>query len=242
MIEQKIFEEKIKYYFGEYKIEIDEDKIDKFYAYANYLISENEKYNLTAIKNFEDIILNHFVDSVMPIKYFDLPNKSKSIDIGTGAGFPALPLYIINESFKFTLLDSSKKKLEFVKNATELIEKNPSNFLFVFGRAEEYANDINFRESYDCAFSRAVAKLNILCELASPFIAPGGFLIAYKSKNAESEIFESKNALEILGLKITETANFILGEKKRTLIKITKYKSTPVKYPRKYAEIIKRPL
>jgi len=213
-----------------------------FYALTEYLLSENEKYNLTSIKNIDEIILKHYIDSLMPLKYFEIPENSKIIDIGTGAGFPALPLAIMREDLCLTFLDSANKKINFIKNALEKIRRDNRDYLFHCGRAEELGRDIKVRETYDFAVSRAVARLNVLCELAAPFIKPGGYFIAYKSKNAPEEISEAANALKILDLKIDEIKEFELGEDKRVLIKIKKLKNTSTKYARNFSNITKNPL
>jgi 16S rRNA (guanine527-N7)-methyltransferase len=221
MIDYKTFEENFIFYFKQYDIEYDEKIINDFYIFTDYLLSENEKYNLTSIKNIDEIIVKHYIDSIIILKYFDIPENSKIIDIGTGAGFPALPLSIMRGDLRITFLDGSNKKINFIKNAIEKISGNPDNFIFYAGRAEDFGKQINIRETYDFAVSRAVAKLNILCELAAPFIKPQGVFIAYKSKNAHEEITEAKNALKILRLEITETNEFDLnGDNKRIFVKI----------------------
>jgi len=280
MIDYKTFKEKFIYYFKQnvgrgdldappYPIPaLDEKIINDFYMFTDYLLCENKKYNLTSITDIDDIIVKHYIDSIMILKYFDIHENLKIIDIGTGAGFPALPLSIMRKDLKITFLDSSNKKINFIKNAPY---DNKNNFIFYCGRAEDFGRDIKIRETYDFAVSRAVAKLNILCELAAAFINPGGFFIAYKSKNADEEITEAKNALKILDLEIEETAEFNLicnppslrdtpfqmgafagdgvpdvpdniNENKRVLIKIKKLKNTSSKYPRKFSDITKNPL
>ena len=242
MTDYKIFEEKFAYYFKIYDIDFDDRIIKDFYLFTDYLLSENEKYNLTSIKNTDDIIVKHYIDSVMILKYFDIPENSKIIDIGTGAGFPALPIYIMRKDLKITFLDSSSKKINFIRNALANISANPNDFIFYCGRAEEFGRDMNIRETYDFAVSRAVARLNVLCELSSAFIRPGGFFTAYKSKTAHEEIDESKNALKMLGLEITDVTEFNLSESKRVLVKIKKLKKTSPKYPRNFSDITKTPL
>ena len=204
MIDYKTFEEKFIYYFKAYALDYNEKIIKDFYSFTDFLLSENQKYNLTSIKNIDEIIVKHYIDSVMILKYFDIPENSKIIDIGTGAGFPALPLYIMRKDLQITFLDSSNKKINFIKNAIK------GDFMFYCGRAEEFGRDINIRETYDFAVSRAVARLNVLCELTAAFIRPGGYFIAYKSINAHDEIAEAKNALKMLELEIEDTVEFDL--------------------------------
>jgi len=285
MIDYKTFEEKFIFYFKEYNIGFSEEIKKDFYILTDYLLSENEKYNLTSIKDIDGVIVRHYIDSVMLLKYFDIPGNSKIIDIGTGAGFPALPLAIMRRDLKIAFLDSSNKKINFIKNLTANIFEtasknrrsepdaesqaadygeiagqarndagvfncleNTGRFDFYCGRAEDFGGDLKIRETYDFAVSRAVARLNVLCELAAPFIRPGGFFIAYKSKNTGEEISEAKNALKILGLDIADNIEFYLSDKaeesehKRVLIKIKKFKETSSKYPRNFSKITKNPL
>ena len=244
-------------YFKEYGFDFDEEIIKDFCFFTDYLLSENEKYNLTSITVPDEIIIKHYIDSVIILKYFDIPENSRIIDIGTGAGFPALPLALIRKDLRITFLDSSNKKINFIKNALTNLNLNSdrdldlSRFDFYCGRAEDLCGDIKIRESYDFALSRAVAKLNILCELSAAFISPGGFFIAYKGKNAYDEISSAKNALKILGLKIENITEFNLSDKidkiensenKRVLVKIKKLKKTSPKYPRNFSDITKNPL
>ncbi|MCL1858114.1 MAG: 16S rRNA (guanine(527)-N(7))-methyltransferase RsmG [Oscillospiraceae bacterium] len=212
MVEYNIFKEKFIFYFNGYNINYNQKIIEDFYLFTEYLLAENKKYNLTSIIDIDEIIVKHYIDSVIILKYFDIPENSRIIDVGTGAGFPALPVYIMRRDLKIAFLDSSAKKINFIKNAAaNVIKTNNAAFDFYCGRAEDFGKDINIREKYNFAVSRAVARLNILCELAAPFIIPGGFFIAYKSKNAEEEINEAKKAFEILDLSIENKIEFNLG-------------------------------
>jgi len=240
-INYETFKEKFAFYFKEYNIGFDEKILEEFYLFTEYLLSENEKYNLTSIKDTDEIILKHYIDSIIILKYFDIPENSKIIDIGTGAGFPALPLYIMRKDLQITFLDSSNKKIHFIKTALAN-HTHTNHFIFYRGRAEDFGRDLKIRETYDFAVSRAVARFNILCELAAPFIRPGGFFIAYKSKNVQDEIHEAENALKILGLKITDMIEFDLNGNRRFLVKIKKLKEMPPKYPRNFSVITKNPL
>jgi len=241
MMDFEIFEKKIIYCFQKYEINCNDAIINNFYIFTKQLLSENEKYNLTSLSEIDEIIIKHYIDSVLILKYFEIPKDAKIIDIGTGAGFPALPLYIMRNDLQITFLDSTNKKINFIKNTAEQITGN-KKFIYHSGRAEQHGKNPKIRETYDIALMRAVAKLSVLCELAAPYIHPEGFFVAYKGKNAENEIFEAQNAIKILGLKITETAKFDLEDNKRTLIKIQKLNKTPLLYPRQNSEIIKNPL
>jgi len=239
MTDHETFKEKFAFYFNKYDIDFDEKILNQFYVFTEYLLSENEKYNLTSIKDTDGIILKHYIDSIIILKYFDIPENSKMIDVGTGAGFPALPLSIMRKDLRITFLDSSNKKINFIQSA---LADHSDHFTFCCGRAEDFGRDMQIRETYDFAVSRAVAKLNVLCELAAPFIKPDGFFVAYKSKNVQEEIYEAENALKILGLNITDTVEFHLNDSERVLVKIKKVKKISPKYPRNFSDITKNPL
>jgi len=224
-------------YFDKYNIKYDEKIIKNFHDFTQYLLSENAKYNLTSITDIDEIIVKHYIDSIMVLKYFDIPENANIIDIGSGAGFPGMPLAIMRPDLNITFLDSSNKKIKFIEKFVGAGIHN-----LYCGRAEYFGNNENIRESYDYAVSRAVARLNILCELATPFINPGGYFIAYKSKAAYEEIIEAENALKILDLEIEKIIEFDLEGDKRVLIKIKKLKKTSPKYPRNFANITKNPL
>jgi len=237
MFDFKEFEQKFIYYFGKYNLEFDERIINRFYLFADFLTRENEKYNLTAIRDLDGIIIKHFVDSAIILNYADLCENI--IDIGAGAGFPSVPIAICTEykrDLKISCVDSSAKKINFVKNAAELLElKNLDCFC---GRAE----DLNSRERYNSAVSRAVARLNILCEFAAPVLKIGGIFCAYKSKSAYEELKECKNAFKILGLELSDYLKFELETEERAFIIIKKISETPEKYPRNFSQITKIPL
>lgn len=260
-VNYEIFKEKFEYYFKNYNIKYTERITEDFYIFYQRIITENQKYNLTSITDIDGVIAKHFVDSVIVLNYFDIHCGAKVIDIGTGAGFPGLPLYIMRNDLNITFLDSSAKKIKFIEDTFALIKSEHINsdkigrLNFICGRAEDTAKSENFRAKYDFAVSRAVARLNILCELAAPLICKDGYYISYKGKNVETEIEEAKNAIDILGLDIaeiqkfniitnaaTETPSEISEENKRVLIKIKKIKNTMPIYPRNFAKITKNPL
>lgn len=206
--------------------------------YANFLQEYNTHTNLTSITNIDDIYLKHFYDSITIIKAIDLSSINTLLDIGTGAGFPGMVIKIIYPNINVTLLDSNNKKINFLK---ELSNKLNIQVNLVHDRAENFIN--NNRESYDVVVSRAVAQLNILLELAIPFLKVGSFFIAMKS-HAVEEIDSSTSALNKLNSSIEDIIKLELPveESKRTLIKIKKNDKTDLKYPRIYDKIKKQHL
>lgn len=236
MFDFKEFEKKFIYYFEKYKLAYNERIINSFYVFAKYLMSENEKYNLTAIRDSDGVIVKHFADSAIILNYLDFTENSNIIDIGTGAGFPSVPIAIFREDLKINCLDSSAKKINFIRNAAALLSLK--NLDFFCGRAE----DLKVRDYYDFAISRAVARLNILCELAASVLKHGGIFCAYKSKSASDELKECKNTFKILGLELVNLVKFELESEERTFIIIKKIRETPEKYPRNFSQIIKNPL
>lgn len=224
-------------YFEE---EIDDNKIQKFYDYMNLLVEWNKKINLTAITEEKDIILKHFVDSLTVLKYIK-ENKS-IVDVGTGAGFPGIPLAIMNESLKITLVDSLNKRINFLNEVcSKIMLKNTKA---IHSRAEEFGQDNNYRESYDIAISRAVSNLTVLAEYLLPLVKVGGKIICMKGPDIEEELKQAKSAIDILGGKFERCDNFCLPKSdiSRNIIIINKIKETPKKYPRKAGTPAKTPL
>lgn len=224
-------------YFEE---EIDDNKIQKFYDYMNLLVEWNKKINLTAITKEKDIILKHFVDSLTVLKYIK-ENKS-IVDVGTGAGFPGIPLAIMNDSLKITLVDSLNKRINFLNEVCNKI--NLENINAIHARAEEFGQDNNYRESYDVAISRAVANLTVLAEYLLPLVKVGGKIICMKGPDIEEELKQAKSAIDILGGKFERCDDFCLPKSdiSRNIIIINKIKETPKKYPRKAGTPVKTPL
>lgn len=224
-------------YFEE---EIDDNKIQKFYDYMNLLVEWNKKINLTAITEEKDIILKHFVDSLTVLKYIK-ENKS-IVDVGTGAGFPGIPLAIMNESLKITLVDSLNKRINFLNEVCSKIKLK--NTKAIHSRAEEFGQDNNYRESYDIAISRAVSNLTVLAEYLLPLVKVGGKIICMKGPDIEEELKQAKSAIDILGGKFERCDNFCLPKSdiSRNIIIINKIKETPKKYPRKAGTPVKTPL
>ncbi len=207
----------------------------------DFLLEYNLYTNLTSITNPEDIIVKHFLDSVVIGKYVEIKRDHKVIDVGTGAGFPGVPIKICNPGVKLTLVDSLNKRVDFLK---VLIEKINIEANILHARAEELSLNPEFRESFDLAVSRAVAPLNILLEYCLPYIKVGGRFVALKGPDVSDELNKSLSAIKILGGKLKDTISFDLPlEKgKRTLVIVEKENSTPKKYPRKNSKITLSPL
>ena len=219
-------------------IECSNGQADELEKYMHHILSWNEKFNLTAIKDEETFYEKMIFDSAIALTDLDLSNK-KVIDIGTGAGFPGVILYLLNPNTDMTLLDSTNKKIELLQNYAE---ENGYKYHTVTARAEEYAR--NHREEYDYAFARAVAPLNILLELCIPLLKVGGTFVALKGPGLEEELNSSSNALKKLNCSIHKVIVDVLPEcgETRNIIYITKNKSTHSKYPRDYKDIKKLPL
>lgn len=215
-------------------------QIEQFYTYMQLLLEWNEKINLTAITDKKEIILKHFIDSISIIPYLNESNKI--LDIGTGAGFPGIPLKILEENKDFVLLDSLNKRIIFLNEIINKLELN--KIKAVHGRAEEFIKQKNERESYDIVTSRAVARLNILLEYMLPFTKIGGKCICMKSSDIDEEIDEAAKAISILGGEIEKIDEIALPESdiKRRIIVIKKIKNTPNKYPRKAGTPTKEPI
>ena len=220
---------------------VSDDLIEKLEIYAKELKEWNEKINLTAITDDEGIAVKHFIDSLMLLKYVDIPENSKIIDVGTGAGFPGLVIAATRPDVKVTLLDSTGKKLKVVNDIGE--KMGLSNYEILNMRAEEAGQKKEYREIYDFATARAVAELRVLSEYCLPFVKQNGYFISMKGALADKEIENASNALKTLSGKIEEKYNFNLCDAgERNIIKIKKISQIPTKYPRVSAQIAKKPL
>lgn len=233
----------MKKLFSDYNIEVNNEQVEKFDNYYRLLIEWNKKINLTAIINYEDVIKKHFLDSVLLLKVYskDLFTSKNIIDVGTGAGFPGLPLAIMLPDAKFTLVDSLNKRIQFLKEVIDILKI--SNITLIHSRAEELGINSDHREKYDICVSRAVAALPLLLEYCSPFVKKEGVLYMYKSLKVEEEIELSKNALSILNCSINK--KILLAEEEdfqRYILEIKKENFTPDKYPRKPGKAKKKPL
>lgn len=212
---------------------------EKFYKYMIGIIDWNDKINVTAITDHKEFLVKHLIDSLTINKY--IQNGKNLIDIGTGAGFPGIPLKIDNNNLKVTLIDSVNKKLNVIREVSKDI--NIDNLEIIHTRAEDLAIKKEYREQYDFATTRAVSKLYTIAEYMMPFLKIGGKAICMKGPNYEQEVEEAKKAIEILGGKIEKIENIIIDEEiERNIIIISKVKATPMKYPRGQGKPIKEPL
>ena len=239
-MEKKRFEEEMSKKSKILGVRFSVEQIEQFYKYMNLLIEWNEKMNLTAITEPKEIILKHFIDSLTILKYID--DNSKLVDVGTGAGFPGVPLSIMNPTLKITLVDSLNKRLIFLQEVVK--ELNLKNIEIVHARAEEFGQNKNYREKFDIAVSRAVANLSVLAEYLLPAVKIGGQVICMKGSQVEEELNDAKFALKELGGKIKSVDEFCLPgtDMKRNVIIVEKIKETPKKYPRKAGTPAKQPL
>ncbi len=221
-------------------VKIDEHQAKQFYDYMNLLIEWNEKINLTAITNPEEIILKHFVDSLTIAN--EIKENESIADIGTGAGFPGIPLKIIFPNNEVVLIDSLNKRVKFLEEVINKLELK--NIKAIHSRAEEIGHDNNYREHFCIVTSRAVAKLNVLLEYMKPLVKVDGKCICLKGPNIQEEINEAKNALEILGGKLEKVEETILpdSDNKRTIITVLSVKHLPNRFPRKAGTPTNSPL
>ena len=227
-------------------IHLEDKQVQQFLVYYELLTEWNKVMNLTAITDFKEVVQKHFVDSLSLIKAVDgsfLQKKGISmIDIGTGAGFPGIPLKIVFPNLKVTFLDSLNKRIKFLNEVTGKLELR--NITAIHGRAEDFAKQKEYREQFDLSVSRAVANLATLSEYSLPYVKKGGFFFYYKAEDIEEEIELSKNAIKILGGRIDEVIKFNLPDSdvKRAILKIEKNNFTNKKYPRKAGIPSKEPL
>lgn len=223
-------------------IHLTDEKILQFQKYYELLIKWNKVMNLTSITNYNDVVMKHFVDSISIVNAVDMNSIANMIDIGTGAGFPGIPIKIVFPEIEAILLDSLNKRVNFLN--TVIDELSLENIYAFHGRAEEYARKKQHREKYDLCVSRAVSKLSTLSEYCLPYVKTGGLFISYKSSEIDQEINESKAAIHILGGQITDIVKFNLPDTDidRSLVVIDKKRNTDKKYPRKAGIPTKEPL
>ena len=221
-------------------ISIDPQQLSRFETLSGLLVEQNKTMNLTAITDPDGIAVKHFADSISVLTAAEIPQGSRVLDVGTGAGFPALPLLIMRPDIDLTMIDSTAKKLKYVENTVNELGLIATT---LHTRAEEAGQNKEYRESFDFVVSRAVAALNVLCEYCLPFVKKNGLFIAMKGAKAQEEIDAARSAIKLLGGKIIAEKSFSLSDGgERTLVVIKKISQIPPKYPRPSAQIAKKPL
>lgn len=219
-------------------IELDQTALDRFDTYAELLVEWNGKMNLTAITEPEEIEVKHFLDCLMLPKYFDLGNTKTVIDVGAGAGFPSVPLLIYNPDLCLTMMDAINKRLTFLDTAIHAIGLEAN---LVHARAEDSGQDKNYREMFDLATARAVAPMNVLAEYCLPFVKVGGYFVALKGSNDDTE--HAKEAIATLGGEVVSNVSYKLnGTEPRSIVVVKKISQTPTQFPRKAKKISAKPL
>ena len=227
------------------KVILNDTQLEQFDKYYEILIEKNKVMNLTAITEREDVILKHFIDSIALAGYYDFSNKNiKVIDVGTGAGFPGIPLKIAFPDIDLTLYDSLNKRINFLNEVINTIGLDKNTCVALHGRAEEGGRNKDMREKYDLVVSRAVANMAVLSEYCIPFVRQGGYFIPYKTGKVDEELESAKKAISILGGKIENAKKIVLPDSDigRSFVFIKKIKPTPKTYPRKAGTANKQPL
>lgn len=235
---------KFKHGLEELNITLTDEQIEQFLQYYEILVEKNKVMNLTGITEYEEVIQKHFLDSLSLIRVIpDIASQKLTvIDLGTGAGFPGIPLKIAFPELEITLMDSLNKRILFLQEVIDALGLKKVSA--VHGRAEEMASNATHRQQYDLCVSRAVSNLAVLTEYCLPFVKKGGLFVSYKSADSDAEIQEGKKAISILGGKLTSVDKFQLPDSdlRRALVCIKKVKDTPKKYPRKAGTPAKLPL
>ena len=235
---------KFKHGLEELNITLTDEQIEQFLQYYEMLVEKNKVMNLTGITEYEEVIQKHFLDSLSLIRVIpDIASQKLTvIDLGTGAGFPGIPLKIACPELEITLMDSLNKRILFLQEVIDALGLKKVSA--VHGRAEEMASNATHRQQYDLCVSRAVSNLAVLTEYCLPFVKKGGLFVSYKSADSDAEIQEGKKAISILGGKLTSVDKFQLPDSdlRRALVCIKKVKDTPKKYPRKAGTPAKLPL
>lgn len=223
-------------------LEITDKQIEQFMKYYEMLVETNKVMNLTSIVELDEVILKHFIDSLLVVKTIDMNKFHTMIDVGTGAGFPGIPLKIMFPHLKVTLLDSLNKRLNFLNNVIEELEL--TDICTIHGRAEDIGRELNHREKFDVCVSRAVANLSTLSEYCIPFISVGGNFVSYKSEFSDTERKDAEKAIRILGGQIEKNmiVNLPCTEINRSFIIVEKKEKTPKRYPRKAGVPSKAPI
>ncbi|HZW68463.1 MAG TPA: 16S rRNA (guanine(527)-N(7))-methyltransferase RsmG [Pseudogracilibacillus sp.] len=235
---EQIFNQVLK----EKNIDLSDQQLAQFSTYYDLLVDWNEKVNLTAITEKDEVYLKHFYDSVTPSFFEDFSKVTSICDVGAGAGFPSLPLKICYPHLHITIIDSLKKRINFLQELIDQLQL--TNVTLVHSRAEDAGSDKKYREKYDVVTARAVARMSVLSEYCLPFSKKGGLFIALKGANAREELDNADKAIKVLGGKILKEETFYLPkeESERSLIWIEKIKNTPKKYPRKAGTPNRKPI
>lgn len=223
-------------------IDANDQMIEDLKTYREILVDWNQKMNLTGIEEEKEVFIKHFLDSISAVKNGYIKDGISLIDVGTGAGFPGLPLKICLKNIKLTLLDSLNKRINFLQEVSNSV--NLEDVEFIHGRAEDFGKNSEYREKYDVATARAVAGLPILMEFCVPFVKVGGYFVCLKGPNANLELEESKVAMEVLGVEFVEKIDIELPseELKHNILVFKKVRNTPEKYPRKAGKPAKSPI
>lgn len=228
--------------FKQLKLPYSSEIENKFIKYRDLLKEWNQKINITSIEDDEEIYVKHFLDSVVLLDEENFNETKSIIDVGTGGGFPGFPLKITNDNYKVTLLDSLRKRIDFLSEVARVLELKDVEF--IHGRAEDFGQNPNYREQFDICVSRAVAPLNVLSEYCLPFVKVGGYFAAYKSENISQEIIDSERAVKKLGGKVKgiKEINLPGTDIVRKIVIIEKTEQTSSKYPRKAGKPSRDPL
>lgn len=236
MLNRLLLENTIK----QFGLSLDEEAFSRLDSYAEMLIETNKSFNLTAITEPDEVTVKHFADCLSIFGYINIPEGSKIIDVGTGAGFPGLVMQLYRPDLKVSFLDSTLKRLNFI---SEVLDEAGIEAEIIHSRAEDAGKDVKFRENFDFATARAVANLSVLSEYCLPFVKTGGSFIAMKSFDSEDEISQAQTATELLGGKIENNFVFDLVENTpRRIIEIKKISQTPTGYPRNAKKIANSPI
>lgn len=221
---------------------LSDEQLAQFETYYELLVEWNEKMNLTGITEKPQVYEKHFYDSITPAFYYDFTKVGSVIDVGSGAGFPGIPLKICFPALELTILDSLNKRLIFLQEVVKQL--GLTHVSFVHSRAEDAGRDKKYREQFDIATARAVARMNVLAELCMPFVKPGGSFLVMKGSNVEEELTEGKKAIKVLGGKTEKVETFDLPEEQseRNIVMIRKQQKTPGTYPRKAGTPSKKPI
>ena len=231
--------EELKKQAEAFNFTLDETTLDRFEQYGYFLLQTNEKMNLTAIKDPKEVAIKHFLDSFLPLHFYSIPQNASFIDVGSGAGFPGIPLMILRPDLKGTLMDATGKRVRFLEEACRLLGLSAN---CVHARAEELGHNPAYRERFDLVTARAVAHLRELSEYCLPFLKVGGMFLALKGPQMETECREAQKAIFLLGGSAPHLQEYTLDQMGRTLVQIQKKSQTPTNYPRPAAKIAKKPL